>query len=55
MTSLCDCGQYQPPLQRPAVDDVADEVDRVGVVEPQKVHEKLRLTASFAEVDVGDE
>ena len=31
-TSLCACGQYQPRAQLPAVDDVADQVDRVGVV-----------------------
>src|SRR6185312_1761194 len=41
--------------QRPAVDDVADEVDGVRVVVPQKVEQAFGLTAAGAEVHVGNE
>ena len=40
-------------LQSPAVDDVADEVDRVGLVEFEKIKEKVSLTSFGAEMDVG--
>ena len=42
-------------LQRPAVDDVADQIDRVGLVEAQKVEQLARLAAARAEMNVGDE
>ena len=41
--------------QRPAVDDVADEVDHLRVVVAQEIDEELGLAAALAEVDVGDE
>ena len=41
--------------QPPAVDDVADEVDRLGVVTAQEIEEQPRLTALATEVDVGEE
>src|ERR1044071_9254330 len=37
------------------VDDIADEVDRVGVVKSQKVEKELGLTALGAKMDVGQE
>ena len=42
-------------LQPPAVDDVADEIDRLGVVVAQEVEEQPGLAAAAAEMDVGDE
>ena len=54
-TSLCSCGQYQPLLQPPAVDDVADQIDRLGVVVAQEIEKQLGLAAAAAEMDVGDE
>ena len=41
--------------QLPAVDDVADEVDRLGVVVAQEVEQELRLAPLRAEMHVGDE
>ena len=52
--SLCDCGQYQFDLQRPAIDDIADEIDRIGVVAAEKVEQSVGLRAAGSEVDVGD-
>lgn len=40
-------------FQRPAVEDIADEVDRVGVVTPQKVRETLGLAASGSKMNIG--
>ena len=41
-------------LQRPAVDDIADEVDRVGVVDAQEIEQLVGLRAARAEVHVGN-
>jgi len=41
--------------QLPAVDDVADQIDQVGVVPAQEVEETLGLAAAGAEMHVGDE
>ena len=41
--------------QRPAVDDVADEIEGVGVVPAQEVEELVGLAAARAEMHVGDE
>ena len=41
--------------QLPAVDDVADEIDRLGVVPAQEVEQPLGLAAARAEMHVGDE
>jgi hypothetical protein len=41
-------------LQPPAVDDVADEVDRLGVVVAQEVEQEVGLAAGRAEMDVGE-
>jgi len=41
--------------QRPAVDDVADEVDGVGVVPAQEIEELVGLAAAGAEMNVRDE
>ena len=54
-TSLCACGQYQPLFSAPAVDDVADQIDRVGLVQAEEVEQQLGLAAARAEMDVGDE
>ena len=54
-TSLCGCGQYQPDLQLPAVDDVADEIDGLGVVVAQEVEQPFGLAAARAEMNIGNE
>ena len=41
--------------QRPAVDDVADEIDRLGVVMAEEIEQPVGLAAARAEVHVGDE
>jgi hypothetical protein len=40
--------------QPPAVDDVADEVERLALVRPQEVDQHVRVAAARAEVDVRD-
>ena len=52
--SLCDCGQYQLDLQRPAVDDIADEIDGIGVMAAQEVQQSVGLRAAGSEMDIGD-
>ena len=42
-------------LQAPAVDDVADQVDLVGVVVLQEIEQELGLAAARAQMNVGDE
>ncbi|MGY3290466.1 hypothetical protein ACVWWP_003533 [Bradyrhizobium sp. LM3.6] len=42
-------------FQRPAVDDVADEVDRVCIMEAQEVEQKVGLRTAGSEMNVGDE
>ena len=54
-TSLCGCGQYQPRAQLPAVDDVADQIDRVGIVIAQEVEQAFGLAAARAEMNIGNE
>ncbi len=54
-TSLCACGQYQRRAQRPAVDDVADQIDRVGFVVAEEIEQPVGLAAARAEMHVGDE
>ena len=41
--------------QRPAVDDIADEVDRFCVVMAEEVEQPVGLTAARSQMDVGDE
>ena len=41
--------------QRPAVDDVADEIDGLGFVPAQEIEQPLGLAAPRAEMHVGDE
>ena len=41
--------------QPPAVDDVADEEDRVGVVVAKEIEHQLGLAAARAQMQVGDE
>ena len=41
-------------LQLPAVDDVADEVDRVGVMVAEEVEQAIGLAAARAEMNVGN-
>ena len=41
--------------QPPAVDDVADQIDRLGVVVAQEIEQELGLRRLRAEMDVGDE
>ena len=42
-------------LQRPAVDDVSDEIDRVGVVAAEEIQQSVGLRAASSEMDIGDE
>jgi hypothetical protein len=42
-------------FQLPAVDDVADQINRVGIVIAQEVKETIGLAAARAEVNVGNE
>ena len=49
------CGQCQAAPQPPAVDDVADQIDRFGIVVAQEVEQELGLGRLRAEVDIGDE
>jgi hypothetical protein len=42
-------------LEPPAVDDVADKVDRIGVDGPKKIKQQVALTTLRAEVQIGDE
>ena len=41
-------------FQRPAVDDIADEIDGVGVVAAEEVQQPVGLRAAGSEMDVGD-
>ena len=41
--------------QRPAIDDVTDEIDRFGLVMAEEVEKFVGLAATCSEVDVGDE
>jgi hypothetical protein len=41
-------------LQAPAVDDVADQIERLGLVVLQEIEQQLGLAAACAKVDVGD-
>ena len=41
--------------QRPAVDDVADEIDRFGFVTAEEVEQLVGLAAARSEMHVGDE
>jgi hypothetical protein len=38
----------------PAVDDVADQIQMVGIVVPQKIQQIFDLAAGRSQVDVGD-
>ena len=55
MTSLCACGQKNDLLQAPQVDDVADQVERVGLDRAQEVEQVRGAAAPESQVDVGDE
>ena len=46
---------HRPALQPPEVDDIADEVERVGIVVLEEIEERLRLARAGSEVHVGDE
>ena len=52
--SLCGLRPVPVGLQRPAVDDIADEIDGVGVVDAEKVQQPVGLRAAGSEMDVGD-
>ena len=40
--------------QRPAVDNVADEIDGIGIVAAEEVQQSFGLRAACSEMDVGD-
>ncbi|MBA7680558.1 hypothetical protein ES703_88878 [subsurface metagenome] len=42
-------------LQRPAVDDISDEIDRVGVVNAEEIQQSVGLRTAGSEMDIGDE
>ena len=54
-TSLWVCGQYHARSQPPPVDDVADQIDGIGVVVAQEVQQQIGLATARAEVNVGNE
>jgi hypothetical protein len=39
----------------PAIDDVADQINAVGVVTAQKIEKALRLATARAEMNIGKE
>ena len=41
--------------QRPAIDDIADQIDRVGFVMAEKIEELVGLTAAGAEMHIRNE
>ena len=41
-------------LQRPAIDDVADQIDGVGIMGAEKIQQPVGLRAAGSEMDVGD-
>ncbi len=41
-------------LQRPAIDDIADEIDGIGIMAAEKVQQSVGLRAAGSEMDVGD-
>ena len=43
------------PAEPPAVDDVADQVDRLGVVVAEKIEEEVRLAATRTQMHIGNE
>jgi hypothetical protein len=43
-----------PALQLPAIDDVADEVELVGLVVPQEIQQIVGLAAGCSQVNVGN-
>ena len=51
-TSLCVCGQYQDFLSLATVDDVADQIDRGGIVVAQEIQQEFGLAAARAEMHV---
>ena len=54
-TSLCDLRPVPGAAQPPAVDDVADQVDRLGVVVAQEIEQEFGLGRLRSEMEVGDE
>src|SRR3984957_17748094 len=40
--------------QRPAVDNVADEIDGIGVMAAEEVQQSVGLRAAGSEMDIGD-
>jgi hypothetical protein len=42
------------PFQRPTVDDISNEIDRVGVVAAEEIQQSVGLRAAGPEMDVGD-
>jgi hypothetical protein len=48
-------GPVPTRFEPPAVDDVAHEVDRIGVDCPKKIKEQVALTTFRAKVQIGDE
>src|SRR6185437_4970600 len=48
-------GPEPAALELPAVDDVADEIERLAGVSLQEVEQKLRLAAAGPQMDIGNE
>src|SRR5581483_6182271 len=42
-------------LQAPAIDDIANQVDAVGIIVFQEIEQELRLAAARAQMQIGDE
>ncbi len=53
-TSLCCLRPVPAGPQLPAVDDVADQIDRVGIVIAQEIEKLVGLATARAEMHIGN-
>ncbi len=51
--SLCVFRPVPAGAQPPSVDDIADEIDRLGIMVPQKIDQPFALARARAEMNVG--
>jgi hypothetical protein len=51
----CSAAAATPLLQTPAIDDIADQIEIVGLDMLQKIQQTVRLAARRAQMEVGDE
>ena len=53
-TSLCACGQYHDDCKRPAIDNVADQINRFGFVVAEEIQQLIGLAATRTQMDIGN-